>query len=420
MTKALRSLDQIAAMQDSLLALSAEERFLLATIRRGVQGNRFCERDLSSEFDQLDWAEVLRIAFENRVASLLSYTLAPVFSSGRVPQKQLVILKKFFLEMTQRNLRIKHSLKEVLLAFEKCDIDVIVYKGATLAFSIWPNIATRQMQDIDLVVDESRSIEAANLLSKMGYLFSGDRDYDWYLNHTNEFPDFVNPVSGISIELHHRFFTPHKCFNIDEDAFWERSSISKIDGIPVRVLNPNQLLMLLCLHVSVGHFLQDNIRSLLDIALVTRKFKGAFDPGLWEKMLLEPRLGPLLALPISISSREFGADCGGLLKDPENALSLHYRGLSLKILVKASEHFLLKIRAQSTYEKVLRRISMELVYRPEFGLFRNVICSFFPQPNYTLVGVYLTFPKKFVSFWIRLFRLMSGNRLFAPSKESGN
>ncbi|MGK0241128.1 MAG: hypothetical protein ACI92G_004620, partial [Candidatus Pelagisphaera sp.] len=48
MTQALKAPDQRAAMQDSLLALSAEERFLLATIQKGVRGNRFCERDLSS------------------------------------------------------------------------------------------------------------------------------------------------------------------------------------------------------------------------------------------------------------------------------------------------------------------------------------------------------------------------------------
>ena len=420
MTQVLKTLANGVSRPDSLLSLSAEDTFVLATIKKGVQGNRFCEQDLLAEFDQLDWAKVLRVAFENRVASLLSYTLAPVFSSGRIPQKQLVILKKFFLETTQRNLRIKQSLKEVLLAFEKFNIDVIVFKGATLAFSIWPNMATRQMQDIDLVVDKIRSIEAANLLTEMGYLFTGDRDYDWYLNHTNEFPDFVNPVSGISVELHHSFFTPHKCFNIDEDLFWERSSISKIDGISVKVLNPNQLLMFLCLHVSIGHFLQDNIRSLLDIALVTRGFNGAFDPELWGKMLLEPRLGPLLALPISISSKEFGADFRGFVKDPESALSLHYSGMSLKILEKAKAHFLLKIRAKNTYEKVLRRISMEIVYRPELGLFRNVICSFFPQPNYTLVGVNSSFSKKFVSFWIRLFRLVKMKQHHAPNEESGD
>lgn len=386
MTQALKAPDQRAAMQDSLLALSAEERFLLATIQKGVRGNRFCERDLSSEFDQLDWAEVLRIAFENRVASLLSYTLAPVFSSGRVPQKQLVILKKFFLEMTQKNLRIRHNLNRIISELADRGIEVIVLKGAALAYTIWPHMATRQMHDIDIVVPMESVRETIDVLIELGYQKTADFPIEWHLKHTKEFSALVEPRSGIEVEVHYRFFTPNPRLRIDETPFWLNASSKEFGEVSAKVLASEELFVYLCLHVSVGHFLEDNMRSLLDIKLLIESSETSLDRSKIKTYLDDPYVGPLVAFPVLICSRFLGVDFKSSIEDADSVLSLHYSGFKLKILEKSAARFLLKIKTESLSDWVLDRLATGVIYEPKISLVRLFSYFIFEQKGITLLN----------------------------------
>ncbi|RPF77161.1 MAG: hypothetical protein CBC31_007920 [Verrucomicrobia bacterium TMED71] len=375
MTQVLQALDHRVSIPDSLLSLSAEETFVLATIKRGVQGNRFCERDLSAEFDKLDWAEVLRVAFENRVASLLSYTLAPVFSSGRIPQKQLVILKKFFLETTQNNLRIRYNLNRIISELADRGIEVVILKGAALAYTIWPHMATRQMHDIDIVVPVEHVYETVDVLLDLGYQkTSGMMPIEWYLKHTKEF-SLIEPKSGILVEVHYRFCSPNSRLKLPEASFWSNASSSFFGGISAKVLASEELFVYLCLHVSVGHFLKDNMRSLLDLKLLIESGGEGLDPLKIKAYLDDPSIGPLVAFPVEICSRYLEVDFKLLIEDSDSILARYYSGFYLKVLEKSAARFLLKVENDSFYDWILTRLSTALIYQHDISLVK--LCSYF-------------------------------------------
>ena len=383
MAHVLKTLASCVSRPDSLLSLSAEDTFVLTTIKRGVQGNRFCEQDLSAEFDQLDWAEVLRVAFENRVASLLSYTLAPVFSSGRIPQKQLVILKKFFLETTQKNLRIRHNLNRILSELADRDIEVIVLKGAALASTIWPHMATRQMHDIDIVVPVEHVRETVNVLFELGYERTAEFSLEWHLKNTKEFSALREPNSGIEVEVHYRFFTPNPRLRIDETTFWLNAPSKGFGDVPAKVLASDELFVYLCLHVSVGHFLEDNMRSLLDIKLLIESSETSLDRLKIKAYLDDPYVGPLVAFPVLICSRFLGVDFESSIENASSVLSLHYSGFKLKVLEKSAAHFLLKSKTGSLSDWVLARLARGVIYEPKISLIRLFSYFIFEQKSIT-------------------------------------
>jgi hypothetical protein len=358
---------------------SEEGRFLLAAIQRGVQGNRYDETSLPPDFGQLDWSEVLRLAFESRTASLLAYTLAPVFPSGRVPEPQRDILKKFFLETTQKNLRIRHSLNVIISRLAERGIEAIVLKGADLAFSIWPHMATRQMHDIDIVVPVDRVNEAMDVLLRLGYQTTRDElSIEWHLKHTKEISALVEPRSGIEVEIHYRFFTPNPRIKIDESPFWKHTNAKDFGGVSAKVLADDELLVLLCLHVSVGHFLQDNIRSLLDIKLLIEARGSELDHAKIDAYLKDPHVGPLLAFPIFICANYLDVDFRPTIDDAHSVLSRHYSGLQLAVLRKSAAHFLLKNDSESLFDRILTRLASVAIYDSSVSLV-GLIIGFFEE-----------------------------------------
>lgn len=361
--------------------LSLEEQFLLFAVRKGIRGELLIEEDLLGLSEALDWSLVVQIAFENRVASLLSFTLSGVSRSHLIPQRESGILKKFYLETAQKNMRIKHSLKRILEVLGSMGIDVIVLKGAALAYSVWPSMATRQMHDIDIVVPIERVREAIGAIMDLGYRRKGTYSIDWHLEHTKEFDSLLDPVNGVVVEVHYRFFTPNPMLKIDERPFWDNSELIDFDGVAARVLGSEELMVLLCLHVSVGHFLRDNMRSLLDILLLTETRRASLDPKKLRSYFEDPHVGPLIAFPVLVCARYLGVDFTKVFEHATDALSVHYSGLKLRILEKAAERFLLKIEAHGVREWAHVRLSKKVIYEPKVGLLGLLSCFFLSQPT---------------------------------------
>lgn len=367
----------------SVKRLSLEEQFLLFAVRKGIRGDRLVEDDLRGVFEALDWSLVVKIAFENRVASLLSFALSTVSESGVVPQSESAILKKFYLETAQKNMRIKHSLKRILGALETKGIDAITLKGVALAYSIWPTVATRQMHDIDLVVLPEDVEETVEVLLASGYIRPGPYSLDWHLAYTKELSHFVDPASGIEVDLHFRFFTPNPLLKIEEASFWRNASHREFGGMSARSLAPQELLIYLCMHVSVGHFLGDNMRSLLDIALLMEQAENEFDPEVFREYLEHEYVGPLVAFPVVLCARYLGVNFDRLLPQAEDALGLHYKGFKRRVLERAAWSFLFRIEPKGFSDWVLVRMSKKIIYEPQSGPLDLILCFFLSQPSIT-------------------------------------
>jgi len=258
-----------------------------------------------------------------------------------------------------------------------------VLKGAALAYTIWPHMATRQMHDIDIVVPMKHVRETLDTLLELGYQKTRDFPIEWHLKHTKEISALVEPKSGIEIEVHYRFFTPNPRLRIDETPFWLNASWQEFGEVSAKVLASEELFVYLCLHVSVGHFLEDNMRSLLDIKLLIEASETSLDRSKINGYLDDPYVGPLVAFPTLICSRFLGVDFNSSIEDADSLLSLHYSGFKLKVLEKSAARFLLKIKKESLFDWVLDRLATGIIYEPKISLIKLFSYFIFQQQGIT-------------------------------------
>jgi len=213
---------------------------------------------------------------------LLYERLAAATLDVEVPEKILESLRESFLINSLQNSLLYQDLRGVLGAFRQKGIAVIVLKGAHLAELVYQTIASRQMADIDILVEPSDLTEAAAALLENGYssaILARDAEA-WRLRHPNShhLPAFAKPLHP-RIEVHWTISAPSNpeaALNI-----WEESRSVCIAGVEARVLSPEDLLIHLCLHARLHRFGQ-GLRPVCDMSAAIRRYQEELD---WNKVL---------------------------------------------------------------------------------------------------------------------------------------
>jgi hypothetical protein len=376
-----KSLSANQANQELEADFSREEVLLLKSIREALRGRRL-DQDQDQEWLQdIDWKKLVDLAFENRAASLLAYSLAEV---DLIPDQQKSILKQFYFRTAQRNLRMKVGLKKILRTLETEGIQVILMKGVALAYSLWPNMALRQMHDIDLMVRREDVIAADRSLRALGFQSDlWEHPMEWYLQHEKNLPYYWQRDEDILVELHFSCFFPNYVFRFQIETFWKESRPVAFDEVPARVFCPEHLLVHLCLHVSCDHFLGDNMRSLMDIALLTCQDRHTLSWDKFVQFTAENRLERLVYFPLFVARKYIGARI-----DPEYEERISTRtgwtAVERRLLAKVWRDFSLsagkaEFRNVNTVKKTLRRIAQEILWRREANL--ATACARFLVPS---------------------------------------
>ena len=152
------------------------------------------------------------------------------------------------------------TLKRILSAFHRENVQVIPLKGPSAAERLYGDAALRTCHDLDLLV-RSRDVSRGEcVLAGLGFARSGypdDYQMSWCRN-------------GLTIELHHNVENP-RAFDFDVDAAWESASLSEFHGIPVWLLAPSDELLYLCLHAVHHRF--DRLCLVLDLVQAFRRVR---------------------------------------------------------------------------------------------------------------------------------------------------
>jgi hypothetical protein len=69
----------------------------------------------------------------------------------------------------------ERQLREILDTFGRENISSLVLKGPALAWTVYPDPATRPFADIDLLVRPDQYMKARNILNQLGYRSQLDR-----------------------------------------------------------------------------------------------------------------------------------------------------------------------------------------------------------------------------------------------------
>lgn len=255
-----------------------ENRKISGWVRKLLTGEMSALEHLSTD----DWERFINFARKHGLVQVLYHILKdspPRSLSGNSLQK----LRNIYYRSASRNLRLYHELGKVLRTFREADIPVILLKGACLTEAVYGNIALRSMGDVDLLVKKEDMTKVVQVLSNLGY----SAGYDFLIEDEKASCHHLPPLMGpkkLTIEVHWNIvdFAHFAVLEKKEiGKIWEGARPVVIAEAPVFMLSPEDLLLHLCLHLSLQHLFDMRLRGFLDLKKVIECYGDAID---WESL----------------------------------------------------------------------------------------------------------------------------------------
>ncbi len=146
---------------------SKEILFILECLQSLIQ-NRAPEID-SRRITGLDWNQLLRLAREQRVLGLFGHVLEKGGAFPLVPVTVKEEIEKGVHEYNQGLLIKKWQFGSIHRLCREQNLEIIPYKGAALALTVFKDLPFRRMSDIDIFIRESDAARIYPLFFKQGF-----------------------------------------------------------------------------------------------------------------------------------------------------------------------------------------------------------------------------------------------------------
>jgi len=170
----------------------------------------------------------------------------------------------------------KHELANALQALGAAGIIPVLFKGAALAHTVYPDPACRPMSDLDLWLTREEMAPAQAALESLGYVqhLKSTRPIELQVQRRGEIQLLGSRDGSGLIELHWGIFAGEwleRTTAIDEVAIRSRTEPVIVEGHEALRLAPEDGLIQLAVHLAINHqFGQPFMRGLLDVALLAR------------------------------------------------------------------------------------------------------------------------------------------------------
>src|SRR5205085_1224654 len=116
------------------------------------------ETEESVDFSGVNWPRLLQLATDENALIVLRDHIKRVVRTVPVEVERHVVVLALHREFRLRQLQ--HRLEESLRALNAAGIDVLLLKGAALAYTVYGSFGVRPMRDIDILVRHGQA-EAA-------------------------------------------------------------------------------------------------------------------------------------------------------------------------------------------------------------------------------------------------------------------
>src|SRR5215510_14278797 len=180
---------------------------------------------------------------------------------------------------------------------------VVVLKGAALAETVYPHRALRAMSDIDLLVRSEELLRVEERLRAIGYAQQPHpAGTDWLKAHHYHvvFVQSKATTSDIPLEIHWHLDRPSRPFAIDLASMWTRALPTRIAGVEVWMLSPEDLLLYLCLH-TCKHGLTSSLRPFCNTAAMIRRYGPTINWGQLQTRAARWHIAPYVYLPLHLA-----------------------------------------------------------------------------------------------------------------------
>ena len=262
--------------------------------------NLLCSDFEISQLDnskEIDWKKVFELMFNHRILLKGRNLINTIKNSDA---KEYWLAKSIWVtEMLKKQIE---NLKELTDICHKEKIRFVLLKGVSISNLIYSDLYSRQIHDIDILVEEDDFPHIDYILRKIGFSqILNIRDWDKRNFETLEYPImrlratnhlfeylkfFPNSDIYVKIEVHKRIWgiSSKKIL----DFFWNTQEID-VDGIKVTAFDELHILIFLLLNcyqnTQSSYAIQGNItlRDFVDTHTMLQKYEGKYDWNILKK-----------------------------------------------------------------------------------------------------------------------------------------
>lgn len=211
-------------------------------------------------------------------------------------------LKGVYRRAWYENNRLFGDIAPILAELKAAGVPTMLLKGAALAHSWYPSLATRPMLDIDLVVPRDKVEQAFAVLERCGWT-ANDRVKPHERPEAHAL-DFRN-AEGRELDLHWHCLreTP----SAQADAwFWDQARPFSFCGVETLQPSPTSMLLQIVLH-GVRSNIEPPIRWIADATVLLRAAADQIDWPQIERFAIQHRLTYRLHLGLDYLKTVYGA-----------------------------------------------------------------------------------------------------------------
>ena len=239
------------------------------------------------------WDYILSKSIELDLAPIVYFNLKTLSKNDAkllelIPHDIVEELKEKYYLNTAKNKHLFEELKRILNSLNAADIPTILLKGGALAELFYQNRGLRRMFDIDILVKEEQLKQSEEIIKDLGYSprLENVCSESHYRNNHHHLQPYQSEDKLVHVDIHHSLIPNSNPHSIDLARVWSRADRVVVAGTNTLTLCPEDMLLHLCLHISLADTFLGMLKGLCDISEIIKKFKTNFN---WDQILNESK-----------------------------------------------------------------------------------------------------------------------------------
>jgi hypothetical protein len=248
-------------------AFTREFELLLACCLE-LSSTELVEHIRTKASQRFDWDEMLRLAEHHRLVPRLYSQLSAV---DVVPSKFREALRIRYQTNARQALWLTSELIRIVAYFNSHGIEVLPYKGPTLAEILYADVTMRQFGDLDLLVHATDVTKAKMAPLDLGYTNNIQftrREEQAHLASDYEYT-FDSALGRNLVELKWQILPRFYSASFDVDAMFDKAMPQNVGGHSIGTLCAEDLLLVLSVHAAKHAWVQ--LSLLCDIAQLAKQ-----------------------------------------------------------------------------------------------------------------------------------------------------
>ncbi|MBI5033880.1 MAG: nucleotidyltransferase family protein [Chloroflexi bacterium] len=229
-----------------------------------------------------EWAAIAQSASAHRLTPLLYETMLGLDDALQPPGALAEKLETVYHQTKITNWAAFRELGELLAIFRRAKIPSVLLKGAALAKTLYPGIATRPMGDLDILIRREDAKRMHDILLARGFSTMLEPSENFYTRFSYDQAYERGGQNPQVIEAHwHLFSLPYYRKRIPIEWFWQRIMPIRVNDQPTHMFAPEAQIMHLAAH-AVLHHQGHGLLALYDLALVLAHYREQID---WDDVI---------------------------------------------------------------------------------------------------------------------------------------